>query len=500
MEHSPDGQFVVVDGTFAYLNDAAKRMFSFEGGDPTELRVVDILHPSEHERALRNMALRASGVLRGAAQYLIRRKDGSTFPVEVHAAALKWDGKAGLHGIIRDITARRKMEATLERMERSSVVSRLASGLAHDFNNLLAVIQTSSDVARKFADPDSDLAAAVERIEAAVQRGSDKVRQIQQMAGHRAPTQEFRPLHVNPLVEDVLDLTRARWRDEAESKGVSYDVEWTPGVPPAVVGSPADLRAALVALVFNAVEAMPDGGTLAIRTGETKDGEVLVTVRDSGEGIPDEHLGQLTDALFTTRRDRQMGLGLHLVQSVLQQHGGRLEVDSTKGGGSTFAVIVPPAEEPPVEAPRAPRPDLLSRSSSSAPAPKREPTRHGRSILLIDDQSDLLHMMQTILEARGYDVDTAADGRSGVAAALGQKYSAILTDLGMPDISGWEVADRIREKHTDVPIILMTGWGSDVSLEKLRAHRMQAKLDKPFRSEQLTSLLSEVLANRKRAK
>ena len=494
VEQSPDGQFVVVDGTFVYLNTAAAKMFSFEGSDPTELNVVDVLHPSEHERALRNMALRASGVLRGAAQYLVRRKDGTTFPVEVHAAPLKWDGRAGLHGVIRDITARRKMEETLERMERTSVVSRLASGLAHDFNNLLAVIQSSADVARRFGDGSGDLENAVERIEAAVQRGSDKVRQIQQMAGHRAPTQEFRPLHINPVVEDVLDLTRARWQDEAESKGISYDVQWNPGAPPAVVGSPSDLRAALVALVFNAVEAMPDGGTLDIRTGETSTGEVLVTIRDTGDGIPADHLGQLTDAMFTTRRDRQMGLGLHLVQSVLQQHGGRLEVDSRKGHGSSFAVIIPAAEEAPIEPAPAPRSDLLARSvEPTVPEVERPPTRHGRSVLLIDDQADLLQVVRTILEGRGYDVDTAINGRDGVAAAMQQRYSVILTDLGMPDISGWEVAARIRETYADVPIVLMTGWAADIPPGRLKENKIQALLPKPFRSEQLLTVIQQIL-------
>jgi len=494
VEQSPDGQFVVVDGAFVYLNAAAAKMFSFDGDDPTELKVVDVLHPSEHERALRNMALRASGVLRGAAQYLARHKDGTTFPVEVHAAPLKWDDRSGLHGVIRDITARRKMEETLERMERTSVVSRLASGLAHDFNNLLAVIQSSADVARRFGDGTGELEAAVERIEAAVKRGSDKVRQIQQMAGQRAPSQEFRPLHINPVVEDVLDLTRARWQDEAESKGISYDVQWEPGTPPAVVGSPSDLRAALVALVFNAVEASPDGGTLAIRTGETKSGEVLVTVRDTGDGIADENLSQLTDAMFTTRRDRQMGLGLHLVQSVLQQHGGRLEVDSRKGVGSTFAIIIPAAEEPPVEDAPAPRDDLLARGRPPTVAEvERPPTRHGRSVLLIDDQADLLQVVRTILEGRGYDVDTAKNGREGVAAAMAQRYSVILTDLGMPDISGWEVAARIREKYTEVPIILMTGWASDIPPERLKENKIQALLPKPFRSDHLLAMIQQIL-------
>jgi CheY-like chemotaxis protein len=385
------------------------------------------------------------------------------------------------------------MEATLERMERTSVVSRLASGLAHDFNNLLAVIQSSAEVARRASDGSGAVEAAVDRIEAAVQRGSEKVRQIQQMAGQTAPSQEFRPLHINPVVEEVLELTRARWQDEAESKGVRYDVQWHPGSPPAVVGSPSDLRAALVALVFNAVEAMPDGGTLDLRTAETSTGEVMVTVRDTGHGILEEHLAQLTDALFTTRRDRQMGLGLHLVQSVLEQHGGRLEVDSRKGEGATFAIIIPAAEEPPSEPAPRPRLDLLDRPQATVPEVHHIPTRHGRSVLLIDDQLDLLQVVRTILEGQGYDVDTATNGRDGVAAALAQRYSVILTDLGMPDISGWEVASQIRASYPNVPIILMTGWAADISPDRLEENEIQALLPKPFRSERLLAVIQDVL-------
>ena len=500
VEHSPDGLFVVVEGAFVFLNESARLMFGLASADETILRVVDVLHPSEHERARRNMALRASGVLRGAATYLARKPDGSTFPIEVHAAPLQYRGENGTHGVIRDITARRKMEETLQQMERTTVVSRLAAGFAHDFNNLLAVIQSSTDLAQREAEGSPEIVSALTRIRAAVQRGGEKVRHIQQMGlDGRDTGDELKPIHVNPLVEDVLDLTRARWRDEAESSGIHYDVRWEPVRPPSVRAAASDLRAAMVAILFNAIEAMPRGGEITIRTGVTAAGEAMVTVRDTGEGVLAEHLSRLTDAFFTTRDDRRMGLGLHLVQSVLERHGGRLEVDSTPGEGSTFALILPASDIAPAEPSPEPRVGLLERSTEgSAPAPPRPPTRSGRSVLIVDDQADLVHVVRTILEGRGYSVDTALNGRDGVKLAEATRYSVILTDLGMPDISGWDVAGRVRQLYPDLPIVLMTGWASDIPPERLAEHEIQALLPKPFRSDQLLAVINKVLVDRAR--
>jgi len=493
VENSPDGVFILLDGQLVYMNQAAQLMFGVDLPKGASIPVTQVLDPSEHERAARNVALRISGVLRGATSYKGRRADGSVFPIEVHAVPLELRGRRGLHGIIRDITTRRVMEEQLEQLERSTVVTRLAAGIAHDFNNLLAVIQSNAEVAERSAT-DPGVQASVKRIHLAVQRGTEKVRQIQQMAKTVRDGDPHRAMYVNPIVEDVLELTRARWRDEAESLGIQYEVQWEPGLPPPVVGSRGDLQAALVAVVFNALESMEDGGTLTIRTGKDAAGEVLITVGDTGEGIPGLELSQLVDPFFTTRTDRQMGLGLQLVSGVLERHGGQLEIDSTPGTGTTVALLLPKADHGPTEPPPPPKTNLLLRSSSpSVPEPDRPRTRGGRSVLLIDDQADLVQVVRTILEIRGYSVDTALNGRDGVALAEATKYSIVLTDLGMPDISGWEVARCVREAQPGTPVILMTGWAAEIDDEKLAENQIQELLPKPFRSEQLLALMDRVL-------
>ncbi len=494
VENSPDGHFILVDSAFVYLNASAQAMFGVELRPGQSISVYDIIDAADHDRARKNQSLRINGVLKGAETYQARRRNGEVFPIEVHAAPLKLRGRKGLHGVIRDVTARQVMAGRLEELQREGLVTRLAAGIAHDFNNLLAVIQTNTEVAQR-AGSGTEVQDALKRIRAAVQRGSEKVRHIQRMGNRREGTHEQRPMYVNPVVEDVLDMTRARWRDEAESLGISYEMDWVPGLPPPVEGAEDDLRAALVALVFNALEAMPGGGRIRVTTSQDRHGDCLITVRDEGEGIPAEALARLTDAFYTTRPDRQMGLGLHLVANVLERHGGRLEVDSAPGRGSTLAMILPASTTAPTEAPPPPRADLFpSRSKPTVPEAARPRTRGSNTVLLIDDQADLVQVVRTILESRGFSVDTALNGRDGVALLAFSKYSIVLTDLGMPDISGWEVAARVREIQPDTPIILMTGWAADIDEARLAEHQIQALLPKPFRSDQLLATLKQVLA------
>ena len=496
VEHSPDGQFLVVDGVFHYLNLAGLQMFGRRASDIPGLPLISVLHASEHERALSNIRLRETGALRGANTFLAQHKNGETFPIEVHSAPVDVEGRRGLHGVIRNVTKSRKMEDRLEKLERMGLVSRLAAGIAHDFNNLLAVILTNTEAAmRDSRDP--PVQAAIERIRGAVQRGSEKVRQIQLMGGTNQPAEELRALYLNPLVEEALEFSAPRWRGEAESRGIAYAVEWTPGAPGPVFGSASDLRAALMALIFNALEAMPTGGRLAIRTDVTPAGEALITVRDDGEGIAEADLGHLADPFFTSRSDRQMGLGLHLVQQVLERHGGRLEVDSTLGAGATFALVLPLSSVAPSEPPAAPRDDLLGRGPratvpESSPRPR---TRGAKSVLLIDDQPDLVQVVQSILEGKGWTVDTAFNGRDGIKLAESTRYSIVLTDLGMPDISGWEVAQRLAEVQPRTPVVLMTGWAADIDESKLAEQGIQALLAKPFRTESLLALIDRLVAH-----
>jgi PAS domain S-box-containing protein len=499
VEQAPDGHFILVDGVFTYLNSAASRMFGWGDDPPEGLSVLEVIHPDDHERCQRNILLRQSGALRGATAYRGLRRNGELFPIEVHTVPMGSGGSVALHGIIRDLSDRKEMEDALVRTEQSALISRLVAGASHDLNNLLAIIQASADVLERGAlDPDA--AAAVERIQKAVRRSGRKVAQMKDLGLAHIEDQDPEPLYINSLIDGVLSLTRARWKDEAERAGIRYEISWNPGAPPPVRGCSGDLQAALVALVFNAIEAMPTGGRLTIETGLTAEGEVSIRVQDEGKGIEEPTLEDLSDVFYTTQPGRKIGLGLHLVRRVAEEAGGRLELLSKLGEGSVFTLVLPASDEVPA-APEAPLRfvGVDTCSLPTVPEPARPRTVGGRRILVVDDQADLLQVLRAILEEKGFEVDAALSAREGLAFVDSIKYSVILTDLGMPDMSGWEFAAEAKKRQPRTPVILMTGWGAEVDEQRLRDEGIYALLPKPFGGKQLLDLLADAFESRRQA-
>lgn len=402
---------------------------------------------------------------------------------------------AGLSPTSLDLENIEELAAALIRTEQSALIARLVVGATHDLSNLLTVIQASADLLLRSAkDPES--LAALQRIDKSVERAGRKLVQMKGLGLAHVAEQIPAPLHVNPLVDEVLSLTRARWKDEAERVGVRYEVRWHPGeVEPVRAGS-VDLQAALVALVFNALEAMPRGGLLTFETGMTVGGSVAISVRDEGVGMADPNVEDLSDVFYTTQPGRKVGLGLHLVQRVAEEAGGRLEIVSKVGEGSVFTLLLPPSNELP-EGPEASLrfmgPDTRSVPTVVGTFSVKAPS--GPHLLVVDDQADILQVLTVILEDEGYEVDAVLRARAGLLLADETEYSVILTDLGMPDMSGWEFAAEVRRKQPKTPVILMTGWGAEVDKKRLSDEGIFALLPKPFGGKDLLALLKEALAS-----
>jgi len=402
----------------------------------------------------------------------------------------------GLSGAPLDLENLEELAAALVRTEQSSLIARLVVGATHDLSNLLTVIQASAGLLEGRVDDDESI-AALQRIHKSVERAGRKLMQMKGLGLAHVADQAPAPLFVNPLVDAVLSLTRARWKDEAERAGVRYDVRWQAGEVEPVRSGSADLQAALVALVFNALEAMPRGGRLSLETVMTARGEVSIRVEDEGVGMADPSLEDLSDVFFTTQPGRTVGLGLHLVRRVAEQAGGRLEVVSKLGQGSVFILLLPPSDEEPEGAESTLR--FLGDDTRSVPTvevPHRPKSVSAKRLLVVDDQADILQVLTAILEDQGFEVDTALRARDGLSLVDQFQFSAILTDLGMPDMSGWEFAAEVRQRQPETPLILMTGWGAEVDEQRLRDEGIFALLPKPFGGKDLLKLLDEALAAR----
>jgi CheY-like chemotaxis protein/anti-sigma regulatory factor (Ser/Thr protein kinase) len=294
------------------------------------------------------------------------------------------------------------------------------------------------------------------------------------------------PVQLNELVDQVLDLTRARWSDMAMQRGVVIKVQTELAADlPAILGVESELREALINLVFNAVDAMPDGGVLTLRTkagGGEPTGTVSVEVADSGVGMDAETRRRCLEPFFTTKGERGTGLGLAMVYGVAQRHAAELDIHSSPGAGTTLSLIFAAARDH----------DERASATEAAALPRLR-------LLLIDDDPVLLRALEDALAGDGHAVVAANDGRSGIDAfetSLGREpFDAVITDLGMPYIDGRRVAAAIKSLSPETPIILLTGWGQGLlSGVELPPH-IDLVLSKPPKLREIRAALGRLHAS-----
>jgi len=350
----------------------------------------------------------------------------------------------------------------------------MAAGVAHDFNNLLAVVVGRAEVLLgKVQEP--KIVREVEIIRQAAWDGAHTVRRIQEFTRTRQ-TRPVGRVDVPELLRDVIELTRGRWKDEAQSQGLSYEVRVEGGPVPAVAGIAAELREVFMNLLINGLDAMPEGGRFIFRVSSDEE-SVTVAAEDTGCGMPDEVRWRVLEPFFTTKGLRGTGLGLAVSWGIVKRHGGSIEIGSSPGVGSTFLVRLP-----------------VSREEQAAEAPESvpRPVRAAR-VLVIDDEPEVRGVLRELLSSFGHAVVEAASGEEGLACCDGAGVDVILTDVSMPGISGWDVAAACRRRFPRVPLGFVTGWGDRLDPAETRRSGVRFVLSKPFAPVDLQSLVAGVL-------
>jgi CheY-like chemotaxis protein/anti-sigma regulatory factor (Ser/Thr protein kinase) len=325
----------------------------------------------------------------------------------------------------------------------------MASGIAHDINNSITpamlyvegLLESDTSLSPRARQSLPLVLQAIEDVAATVARLREFYRPREMQAA-------LQPVDLNPLVEQTVDLTSARWRDMPLQRGVVINVrkELAPDLP-AVLGSHSELREALTNLVFNAVDAMPEGGTLTLRTVAQAD-SVLLEVGDTGIGMDEEARRRCLEPFFTTKGERGTGLGLAMVYGIVKRHGADMDILSEPGRGTTVRITLP-------------LPEQIADAASTRGVPVLP---RDLKLLLIDDDPHLLKPLREILELEGHRITTAGNGPAGIGLfrqAIEDKepFDLVITDLGMPGMDGREVARTIKEISPRTPVVLLTGWG-----------------------------------------
>jgi len=359
---------------------------------------------------------------------------------------------------------------------RMEALGRMTMGVAHDLNNLLSGlighIELLKERVKQNLTPDV-VRGSLGTIEQAAEDGASLIEKLQRYI--RQDTQEhFEPVDVPTLLEDCITLTQPYWYNEPRRQGIEIGVEKDFADVPAVMGSASELREVFVNLILNAVQAMPEGGTLAFEA-EYSDAEgVIVRVEDDGTGMDPEVQDHIFEPLFTTKGEQGTGMGLAASYGIIQEHEGDIQVESEPNQGTTFTLVFPSAEDP-------------------APVQRKEPekTPDGETarVLVVDDEEMVRSIVTQLLSLKGHEIDQASSGAEALECIDSQTYDIVFTDFGMPEMTGAELAYQIRSVCPSVPIVLLTGYTETDAAEQ----DVEAILSKPFRLEELQATIRELV-------
>ena len=386
----------------------------------------------------------------------------------------------------------RRTQQLVVQQERLRALGQMASGVAHDVNNALSPVLAYSELLLSTLPDLPEVSRHY--LQTINQAGGDIAKIVARMREfyrRRSDTEELTEVNINKTIEEVVELTRPRWRDLPQREGVSIQIqrELEPELS-LLLSDPSELREALINLVFNAVDALPQGGIITLVTRSLKqpaseangnsERQIQVEVRDNGIGMDEKTRQRCLEPFFSTKTQRGgTGLGLAMVYGMAQRHDGTIEIDSTPGAGTCIRLTLPIREK-----------------TSAAGRASLPPTKQKRSlhILCIDDDEKVRLLLNDCLTHFNHRVTVASGGKLGVelfrtAMREKQPYEVVITDLGMPEIDGHHVARTIKAESPKTPVIMITGWGTIMKEDGESTPEVDAVVGKPPNMQELNDLL-----------
>jgi signal transduction histidine kinase/ActR/RegA family two-component response regulator len=384
----------------------------------------------------------------------------------------------------------RQTQQAVMQQERLRALGQMASGIAHDINNALCPIVVYTDMLlQKGWSRDDDTSKYLSNIKTAGEDISHIVSRMREFYRRRDGKDALTAINLNRIAQQVVELTRPRWRDIPQARGITVEtkLELDDKVPE-VPGIESEVREAITNLILNAVDAMPNGGDLILRTRSRtgagkKPSFAMLEIHDNGTGMSEEVRRRCLEPFFSTKGKRGTGLGLAMVYGIMERHDGRIEIDSSYGKGTTMRLVFPVRDLPNASPQKAERP------------PKPLPAMR---ILCVDDEPLLREMMKQILESGGHTVELADGGESGLAtfrAAREKKepFDVVITDLGMPYLDGRQLSRALKNECPDTPIIMLTGWGTIMKEDGDMPAQVDGVLSKPPKIAELYAMLGKVI-------
>jgi PAS domain S-box-containing protein len=485
VDNANDGIFIVQDGLVKFPNPKAREIIGYPADYLGSTPFAKFIAPVDRDMVVERHKKRLRGE-KVPATYAFRiiTKAGELLWVEVNAVLITWEAKPAVLCFLRDISLQKKLEAQLQYAHKIEAVGTLAGGIAHDFNNLLMGIQGNVSLMlmdMEHTHPDYE---RLKNIEKQIQSGA---RLTSHLLGYaRKGKYEIKPLDLNQLVEETSN-TFGRTK-----KDITIHRELAKGLF-AIEADLAQIEQVLLNLYVNAADAMPGGGDLVLKTMnvthkdmkgklyEPKRGNyVLLTVTDTGTGMYKKTMERIFDPFFTTKEmGRGTGLGLASAYGIIKGHGGYVDVDSRRGRGTTFSIYLPAS---------------VKQVSKDVKAVERL-IRGSGTVLLVDDEEIILEVGKELLEAMGYAVLTAKDGKEAIKIYRKNRdnIDIVVLDVVMPGMAGGEAYDRMKEINPDIKVLLSSGYTIDGEASKILKRGCDGFIQKPFTMKELSGEIGKIL-------
>ena len=477
-------------GNLTSMNALGIRVLGYSYEELMAMNMHSLLSPEDLERASEMIRQKLAGELKSTVyEVQVITKSGEHIPVELSTTLMCEDGEPiGVQGIARIVAERKRVEDQLRQAQKMEAVGRLAGGIAHDFNNRLTAIQGFTDLLLRRAEKEGQQHYYLEQIKIASERAAELTRQLLTFSRKQVLHPKF--LNLNELVSDWGNLVRVLL---GENIAVHLILGSDIGL---VKADPGQLEHVMMNLALNACDAMPNGGDFTITTTDLEisdlqakfnpsipPGEyVRLTVKDNGCGMSENTLSHLFEPFFTTKeRGKGTGLGLFTAYGIIKQSGGYVEVKSTVGRGTTFFIYLPVVNKD----------ELVSSRQSNAKS-----VAVGReTVLVVEDEPTVRKLVCEVLSEAGYNVGEAAQGADAlvIAARLPEKIDLLVTDVRLPGMNGYELAERIKEIRPDMRVMFMSAYTDDPRVLAASNTATAAFLQKPFPPDELTRRVRELL-------
>jgi signal transduction histidine kinase len=385
----------------------------------------------------------------------------------------------------------RRTQQVVVQQERLRALGQMASGIAHDVNNALSpVVAYSELLLATLSNLPDNARQYLQTIRQSGEDISNIVARMREFYRRHSDTEQLVKVDINKIIEEVIELTRPRWRDISQRESISIKIQ--PELEsnlPLLLSDPSDLRETLINLIFNAVDALPQGGIITLVTrsvasvqekNQDAPQQLQVEVRDNGIGMDENTRQRCLEPFFSTKAKRGgTGLGLAMVYGMMQRHNGVIDIDSAPGRGTCVRLTFP----------------VRDKASKVQPGPI-SPAIQNRSLRLLcfDDEPQVQELLKDCLTTMKHQVDVASGGKQGIemfrqAARKNNPYEIVVTDLGMPDIDGRQVAKTIKGEFRGTPVVMMTGWGTMMREDGEAPPEVDALVGKPPRIKELNELL-----------